>query len=216
MALGADLLVYDAQFTPEQLQFEKRGCGHGTWQEAARIAKECGVQQLILFHHDPDHDDTFVDGLVSKAREQFSSTRGAAEGMEISLPEREWIQVYEAAKPRHETRYHIEVPVMVAWQGEHGERMQARALARNVSKSGIYFVGPTDIPSEQPVDVELVLPEEVTSEGPVKVRFSAQPIRQQKDHPPAGANSRSIGVAALKIGPESTSKRNHRNYHWVA
>src|SRR3990172_1049152 len=83
LAEGADVLVYDAQYTPEQLRGEKKGWGHSSWLEGTRIAKECGVEHLILFHHDPDNDDVCVDGLVENARQEFPNTIGAAEGLEI-------------------------------------------------------------------------------------------------------------------------------------
>jgi len=86
LAQGADVLVYDAQYTPEQMQSERIGWGHSSWLEGTRIAKECGVKQLFLFHHDPDNDDEFVDGLVEKARREFPNTIGAAEGLELELP----------------------------------------------------------------------------------------------------------------------------------
>jgi len=85
LAQGADVLVYDAQYTPEQLAKERKGWGHSSWLEGTRIAKECGVKHLMLFHHDPDHDDAFVDGLVENARAVFPNSAGAAEGLEIFL-----------------------------------------------------------------------------------------------------------------------------------
>jgi len=86
LAEGADVLVYDAQYTPEQFRRERRGWGHSTWLEGTRIAKECGVKNLFLFHHDPDHDDRFLDGIVEQARSEFPNTTGAAEGLEVELP----------------------------------------------------------------------------------------------------------------------------------
>ena len=85
LAQGADVLVYDAQYTPEQLAKERKGWGHSSWLEGTRIAKDCGVKHLMLFHHDPDHDDAFVDGLVENARAVFPNSAGAAEGLEIFL-----------------------------------------------------------------------------------------------------------------------------------
>jgi phosphoribosyl 1,2-cyclic phosphodiesterase len=89
LAKGADVLVYDAQYTPEQLRGEKKGWGHSSWYEGTRIARESRVKQLMLFHYDPDHDDAFVDGLVEKARREFPNVFGAAEGMaiEMTLPD---------------------------------------------------------------------------------------------------------------------------------
>ena len=92
LADGADVLVYDAQYTPEQLRGMNKGWGHSSWLEGTRIAKECGVGNLFLFHHDPDHDDVFLDGLVENARREFPNTVGAAEGLEIGLPKAETSQ----------------------------------------------------------------------------------------------------------------------------
>jgi ribonuclease BN (tRNA processing enzyme) len=82
----ADLLLYDSQYTPQQSEGEKKGWGHSTWQEGVRIAQEHGVKRLVLFHHDPDSDDAFVDGLVARAQKEFPNTVGAAEGLEFCLP----------------------------------------------------------------------------------------------------------------------------------
>jgi len=85
LARDADVLVYDAPYTPEQLAGEKKGWGHSSWLEGTRIAKESNVKHLVLFHHDPDHEDAFVDSLVENARKEFKNTIGAAEGVEIRL-----------------------------------------------------------------------------------------------------------------------------------
>lgn len=85
LAQDADVLVYDAQYTPEQLAGEKKGWGHSTWLEGTRIAKESNVKHLVLFHHDPEHDDAMVDSLVEDARKEFKNSIGAAEGVEICL-----------------------------------------------------------------------------------------------------------------------------------
>jgi phosphoribosyl 1,2-cyclic phosphodiesterase len=87
LARDADVLVYDAQYTPEQLAGEKKGWGHSSWLEGVRIAQECNVKNLILFHHDPDSDDAHIDGLVLKARQEFPNTWGANEGLMISVPQ---------------------------------------------------------------------------------------------------------------------------------
>ncbi|MBI3665840.1 MAG: MBL fold metallo-hydrolase [Acidobacteria bacterium] len=85
LARDADVLVYDAQYTPEQLQGEKKGWGHSSWLEGTRIARESGVKKLLLFHHDPDHDDSFVDGLVARGQQELASVEGAYEGMHLEF-----------------------------------------------------------------------------------------------------------------------------------
>lgn len=85
LASEADVLVYDAQYTPAQLLREKKGWGHSSWLEGTRIARGSNVKRLILFHHDPDSDDATIDSLVKQAREEFPAVWGAAEGMVLTL-----------------------------------------------------------------------------------------------------------------------------------
>lgn len=86
LARGADVFVYDSQYTPEELQGEKKGWGHSSWAEAVKIAQEAAVRQLVLFHHDPDHDDAMIDAFEEQARAHFPSTVAAAEGMILEIP----------------------------------------------------------------------------------------------------------------------------------
>lgn len=82
---GADILIYDSQYDPSQLVQEKKGWGHSAWEEGVKICRESGVQQLILFHHDPDRDDRAIDVLQERAQARFPNTRAAFEVMEITL-----------------------------------------------------------------------------------------------------------------------------------
>ncbi|HET7871704.1 MAG TPA: MBL fold metallo-hydrolase [Terriglobales bacterium] len=85
LAEGADLLIYDAQYLPEEYEARRRGWGHSHWREAVNVAMESGAKELVLFHHDPDHTDACIDLVVTKAREYYPKVRAAAEGMEIEL-----------------------------------------------------------------------------------------------------------------------------------
>jgi phosphoribosyl 1,2-cyclic phosphodiesterase len=85
LAEGADLLIYDSQYTPEQVYGSRKGWGHSSWLEGVRICRDCGVKRLALFHHDPDSDDDYVDRTVTQAQNVFPNAEGAAEGMEIDL-----------------------------------------------------------------------------------------------------------------------------------
>lgn len=86
LARDADVFIYDCQYTLQQLKNEKKGWGHSSWTEGVKIAQECAVGQMVLFHHDPDSDDDCVDRLVTQAREQFSNSIGAAEGLVLEIP----------------------------------------------------------------------------------------------------------------------------------
>jgi phosphoribosyl 1,2-cyclic phosphodiesterase len=65
---GADIMIYDCSYTDEEYP-RYRGWGHSTWQEGARIADAAGVGTLAIFHHDPSHDDAFMDDVARKAAE---------------------------------------------------------------------------------------------------------------------------------------------------
>lgn len=83
-AQDADLLIYDAQYTPDEYE-HRRGWGHSTWLEATRIAKDCNVKRLVLFHHDPSHDDEYVMRIEAEARLHFANTDAAKEGWEVTV-----------------------------------------------------------------------------------------------------------------------------------
>ena len=78
-AHNADILIYDAQYTPAEYE-QRRGWGHSTWLEAARVARDAGVGRLILFHHDPQRTDAQLDAIVRDAQSEFQNTSAAREG----------------------------------------------------------------------------------------------------------------------------------------
>jgi len=85
LARGADVLIFDSQYSPDQVQGAKKGWGHSTWEEGVHICQEAGIKQFILFHHDPDRNDAAVDELEAIARARFANSLAAYEGMEITL-----------------------------------------------------------------------------------------------------------------------------------
>jgi phosphoribosyl 1,2-cyclic phosphodiesterase len=85
LAEGADVLVYDAQYLPEEYAARRRGWGHSHWREAINVVMESGAKELVLFHHDPDHTDVVIDKVLQEARNQYAKVRAASEGMEIRL-----------------------------------------------------------------------------------------------------------------------------------
>jgi len=85
LARGADILIYDSQYSREQLGKEKKGWGHSTWEEGVRVCQDAGVKELVLFHHDPDSNDQVIDKIQESARARFPNSRAAFEGLEITL-----------------------------------------------------------------------------------------------------------------------------------
>ena len=84
LAHGADLLIHDAQFTPEEKQ-ERAGWGHSSWLEATQVAREAGVRRLALFHHDPTHPDDQLEEIERQAQTLFQDCFLAREGMEVEI-----------------------------------------------------------------------------------------------------------------------------------
>jgi ribonuclease BN (tRNA processing enzyme) len=69
---GADLLVHDAEYTPEEYP-SRRGWGHSHFADAARLAKAAGVKALGLFHHNQERTDAGLDEHVRRCREALSA-----------------------------------------------------------------------------------------------------------------------------------------------
>lgn len=87
-ARGADVLIHDAQYTDAEYHgghLNKAGWGHSTVRMAAEAALAAQVKQLILYHHDPEHDDAEVRALERVARAIFPHSRAATEGLELRL-----------------------------------------------------------------------------------------------------------------------------------
>ena len=83
---GADIVLLDAQYTADEYAM-KKGWGHGCLDDVVRIARDAGVKRLFLFHHDPAHDDAFMDAMLARARELAGPmlVDAAREGERIAL-----------------------------------------------------------------------------------------------------------------------------------
>lgn len=81
---NADVMIYDTTYTDEEYATHA-GWGHSTWQEALRLADQASVGTVVAFHHDPSHDDRFLDGVAARAERARPGTLVAAEGLELRL-----------------------------------------------------------------------------------------------------------------------------------
>jgi phosphoribosyl 1,2-cyclic phosphodiesterase len=87
---GADVLILDAQYTDEEYQGHI-GWGHGSISSVVSLAAAAAAKRLVLFHHDPNHDDAMIDRIVESARMQIAqigesiTVEGAKEGAELVL-----------------------------------------------------------------------------------------------------------------------------------
>ena len=89
LAKGADVLIYDSQYTPEEYGGEhgpsRLGWGHSTFEAGARLAHAAGVDRYVLFHHDPRRTDDAVLELEKRAQALFPAAVAAREGMVLEL-----------------------------------------------------------------------------------------------------------------------------------
>ncbi len=80
---GADLVIYDCTYTDEEFA-RRRGWGHSTWQEGVRLCEAAGAGRLVVFHHDPGHDDRAMDRIAAAAEALRPGTVVAREGMTLA------------------------------------------------------------------------------------------------------------------------------------
>lgn len=79
---GADLVIYDSTYTDSEFP-AKVGWGHSTWREGMRLCQAANVKRLAIFHHDPDHNDDFMDRLAAEAEAEWDGNFVSREGMEV-------------------------------------------------------------------------------------------------------------------------------------
>jgi phosphoribosyl 1,2-cyclic phosphodiesterase len=85
-----DVAILDAQYTDEE--YERHvGWGHSSLSSVVLLALDANVKRVLLFHHDPSHDDDMIDRMVEQTRELVRKSgkamviEGAREGVEIRL-----------------------------------------------------------------------------------------------------------------------------------
>ena len=131
LAAGADILINDAQFSPEQLATTRKGWGHSSWLEGVKLAKEAGAKHLVLFHHDPDSSDKVVDETLRKARDNFESVYAALEGMVMTLGEERVEVILPGARTTTRRKAHFRA--RVAGFNEEGQAFQEDTVIGDLS-----------------------------------------------------------------------------------
>ncbi|RMH42887.1 MAG: MBL fold metallo-hydrolase [Deltaproteobacteria bacterium] len=87
---GADLVIYDTQFTPEEYR-AKPHWGHSTPDDAIAVALDAKAKTLALYHHAPARSDDEQDAILATYRRRLAGSDleliAAYEGLEIGLGE---------------------------------------------------------------------------------------------------------------------------------
>jgi phosphoribosyl 1,2-cyclic phosphodiesterase len=89
VAQDVDLLLHDAQYSAEEYE-ERMGWGHSSVDDAVEFADAVGARRLVLFHHEPRHDDEMLAHLEHRAHELREGRNGqsmlAREGLVLAVP----------------------------------------------------------------------------------------------------------------------------------
>lgn len=79
LTAGVDLLIHDSQYTGEEYA-SKVGWGHSSLEQVLKFAELAEVKHLVPFHHDPSHNDEYLDrifaDIVSSMKPRFLVTPG--------------------------------------------------------------------------------------------------------------------------------------------
>jgi phosphoribosyl 1,2-cyclic phosphodiesterase len=84
ISMNADVLIHDGQYTSEEYKRYK-GWGHSSFEHAVEVATKANVKKLVITHHDPDHDDDFLDKMELECQKLFPNSIFAKEGMELAV-----------------------------------------------------------------------------------------------------------------------------------
>lgn len=188
LAEGADVFINDAQFSPEQLATTRKGWGHSSWLDGVKIAKEVGVRNLVLFHHDPDSTDRIVDNVLRQARVDFEAVYAASEGMAMTLGDKRVDVILPGARSALRRQAHFRA--RVAGFTENGHAFQEETVISDLSLQGalLYLSHSPRLQSELQVIMETP-GNDVNGDGAMHLRGYV--VRTE---PRADKNQTAVGV----------------------
>jgi len=96
LARGADLLIHDAQYTDAEYP-DHLGWGHSSLTDALAFGRRAEAKRLLLFHHEPLHDDDELDALGAEARRRWEAMGRDPARIELA---REGMELVVAGRPR--------------------------------------------------------------------------------------------------------------------
>ena len=90
---NADIVIFDAMYSFAEVVSVKEDWGHGSNVMGVEICQMAGAKHLVLFHHEPIHDDARIASILSETRRLEQITReqqpklrvtSAFDGMELT------------------------------------------------------------------------------------------------------------------------------------
>ncbi len=133
----AGLVIHDAQYTPEEYP-AKKNWGHSTYEYAVDLAGAARVRQLVLTHHDPAHDDRFIEDVEKRAR-AYATQRGhsvevclAFEGLEVAVAARAVEHLADAPPaPQADRKALVGIRILVVDDDPDIRALAKRALSQD-------------------------------------------------------------------------------------
>src|SRR5260370_32503069 len=99
LSRGADLMVFEAQYTPAEYEgngvASKKGWGHSTYAVGAALARRAGVKRLALYHHAPERADKGIERPAAAPRQRHPPAVAAPAGHQSTHPARGWRRAEE-------------------------------------------------------------------------------------------------------------------------
>lgn len=74
---GADLILFDGQYIPEEYESHK-GFGHSTYEQGISVKERSGIRCVRIIHHEPGHSDEFlrnIDKRLDKVNHDIALAR---------------------------------------------------------------------------------------------------------------------------------------------
>ncbi len=198
LAKDADLLVYDAQYTPAEYQTHV-GWGHSTWEKGIEVAKDAGVRELVLFHHDPDHSDLFLDKMLLEARACSPRVHAAVEGTTVLIQHRQQTPTFRSSvEQRQSQRVPLPHPIRVRLE-RVGQSEMEKTVLNDLSLDGSFFLIDHEWDIGTELDVEIHVP--AGEDHPASLlRLRGMVARSEKVNGKTG-----IGVTFRARGPTAES-----------
>ena len=78
LARGASLLIHDCQYTDDEYP-QHRGWGHSSLSDALVFARRTAPTRVLLFHHDPLHDDPRLETMAEEAAVRWQEMGGESQ-----------------------------------------------------------------------------------------------------------------------------------------
>jgi ribonuclease BN (tRNA processing enzyme) len=105
LARDASMLIHDCQYTDEEYR-NHIGWGHSPVSDALAFARRTHVKRLLLFHHDPLHNDEFLDGLRDDVELRWQELGGSREQVELARERAELVVQSPVLTPAASGRGH--------------------------------------------------------------------------------------------------------------